>query len=432
MDSTYKYSPVNNTVPDWAKPYQQTAATNPQIQSDIALQGALNTQQVRGTEARNSTYNTNSATTPVNIPTTIPSDVLTNNKTNLQVPTTPVPTSQMAFNTALTSATAPVVQTPAAEVNPSDKLRQDTLNAISGLQGYGARSSQLQKETGLTDNTAKLNQFQAQDLALQQQLAKFKEEQLYKNPQGLYGGGAQALISEQERFINQARTDLAIQKLAVQGDIKTAEDLIKRSLDAEFQPLKDRIEYNKEALQMYDNDMTESEKSQLEIETKKLDRIYGEYKDFQSEIGDAIKNGSADVVTGNEAAKLFSQGDRAGAYAKLYPNMSLQDTGALSVILGSGKFTKDQAKIIRNSINNGEDPIAVIRNQAKQLLTGANQTKVESAEQSLTVLNDLDESLKAFYAAGGDTGILKGNWEKAFNKLGEVKDPKLVQIAATI
>jgi hypothetical protein len=414
----YNYKPITDTTPAWAKPFQQTADTNPQVQSDRLLQQQL-------------TPSINSAS-PVTIPSTIPTAELNVNKSPLAVPNRPTNTSQMAFNTALTSATAPVVTPETPQVNQSDVLRQNTLDAIAKLQGYGARSSQLQKETGLTDNTAKLNQFQAQDLALQQQLAKFKEEQLYKNPQGLFGQGAQQLVSEQERFINQARTDLAIQKLAVQGDIKTAQDLINRSLDAEFQPLKDQIDYNKEALSMFDNDMTESQKSKLEIETKKLDRIYQENKDFQKEIGSAIESGTADVQTGNEAAKLFAQGDTAGAYAKLYPNMSLQDSGALSVILGSGKFTKDQAKSIRNAINNGEDPIAVIKNNAKQLLTGANQTKVESAEQSLTVLNDLDESLKAFYAAGGDTGIFKGNWETAFNKLGAVKDPKLVQLAATI
>jgi len=105
---------------------------------------------------------------------------------------------------------------------------------------------------------------------------------------------------------------------------------------------------------------------------------------------------------------------------------------AINTILGSGKFTKDQASAIRNAITNGEDPFTVIKNQAKALMTGANQTKIESYETSQDALNNIEQTLKEFYANGGNTNIFRGTYEKTVNKLGEVKDPKLVELATQI
>lgn len=105
---------------------------------------------------------------------------------------------------------------------------------------------------------------------------------------------------------------------------------------------------------------------------------------------------------------------------------------AVDVILASGKFTKDQANSIRNAINNGENPAVVIRNNAKQLMTGANQTKIENYEATQSAMKGLKDSLNAFYAAGGDTSLLKGNFEKVSNRFGQVQDPKLAQLAVEV
>lgn len=113
------------------------------------------------------------------------------------------------------------------------------------------------------------------------------------------------------------------------------------------------------------------------------------------------------------------------------PNAS-EYKGALSVILGSAKFTKEQKASVIEAVNNGEDPVAVIKNQAKQIMTGANQTKIESYETAQSSLKDLANDLDAFYAAGGSTNIFSGNYEKVINKLGNVNNPKLVELATRI
>lgn len=106
--------------------------------------------------------------------------------------------------------------------------------------------------------------------------------------------------------------------------------------------------------------------------------------------------------------------------------------GIVNTILASGKFTKDQTRAIRNGIKNGEDPLTVIKNQAKGLMSSPVATEVEGMETALDVMNALESNLKAYYAQGGDTNIFKGNYEKVVNKVGAVSDPRLVSIAVQI
>ena len=104
----------------------------------------------------------------------------------------------------------------------------------------------------------------------------------------------------------------------------------------------------------------------------------------------------------------------------------------LNTILGSGKFTKDQARAVTNAINNGEDPFTVVKNQAKTLLGQTGDTKLTSYEVAREQLTAVQNSLTQYYALGGKTNIFVGNYEKVINKLGEVSDPKLVSIAVEI
>jgi len=106
-------------------------------------------------------------------------------------------------------------------------------------------------------------------------------------------------------------------------------------------------------------------------------------------------------------------------------------SGIINTILGSGKFTAAQVKLVTNAIANGEDPMTVIRNQAKNILgtEGKELTKYESARDSMI---QLDSQLKEFYNAGGSSGIFSGNFEKVTNKLGSVSDPNLVDLAVQI
>lgn len=105
---------------------------------------------------------------------------------------------------------------------------------------------------------------------------------------------------------------------------------------------------------------------------------------------------------------------------------------ALQVILGSGKFTKDQKADVVAAINGGADPFTVVKNQAKNIMSGANQTKLEAAETARDAFDTLAQSIQEFYDKGGKTSYVSGNFEKMANRFGSVNDPALVDLAVQI
>ncbi len=107
-------------------------------------------------------------------------------------------------------------------------------------------------------------------------------------------------------------------------------------------------------------------------------------------------------------------------------------TTAIQTILGSSKFTAQQAAAVTNAINNGEDPFTVIKNQAKNIMGQTEATKLSSYEAADSAMRDLQKNLNAYYDAGGDTGLLSGTMEQVTNRLGQVKDPKKVDIATQV
>lgn len=112
--------------------------------------------------------------------------------------------------------------------------------------------------------------------------------------------------------------------------------------------------------------------------------------------------------------------------------VSGQYQGAIDTILGSQKFTEQQRASVIEAINNGEDPATVIKNQAKNIMGQTQANKVENFEIAQAQVKDLDALLNQYYSLGGTTGLLKGSYEKTVNKLGEVREPKLVEISTQI
>ena len=115
------------------------------------------------------------------------------------------------------------------------------------------------------------------------------------------------------------------------------------------------------------------------------------------------------------------------------PSTAGTDNQALSdLIIGSKAFTKQQANDIRKAINNGEDPLTVAKNNARAIMESTVAKDTQNLEKAKAQMQDIQSMLQEFYAQGGDTGLLKGNYEEVLNKLGQVDNPALVQIATNI
>lgn len=142
-----------------------------------------------------------------------------------------------------------------------------------------------------------------------------------------------------------------------------------------------------------------------------------------------LDNGNTLLVDSQTGKVIKSYGDGSGGTPVV---TNPEYSGVLKTILGSGKFTKDQKNLIATAVNNGEDPLTVIKNNAKNIMGQTEATTVTKYETAKSSLQDIQNNLNEFYAKGGSTNIFSGNLEKAINNLGEVKNPELVDLATQI
>lgn len=109
----------------------------------------------------------------------------------------------------------------------------------------------------------------------------------------------------------------------------------------------------------------------------------------------AINKSKADIF-GTQISALdkfmndYSKGETANGSSGGY---SFGSNPALDVILGSGKFTKDQKGLIIGAIQSGQDPTTVILNQARSLMANPIATEVSKTQQGVTQLREVQSAL---------------------------------------
>jgi hypothetical protein len=169
------------------------------------------------------------------------------------------------------------------------------------------------------------------------------------------------------------------------------------------------------------NEIVKLGDNQAYLIDKKTGKVIRSFGGGGGSVGGGSGNGYNITTNANGSYNITGTTANTQAYA-----------GVLNTILGSSKFTKEQKADLINAVKNGQDPATVFKNQAKNILTGANQTKLENYETARDSLNSIGDQLKQFYANGGKTSLFNGTYEKAINNLGEVSDPKLVELATQI
>jgi hypothetical protein len=299
------------------------------------------------------------------------------------------------------------------------------------------------------------------------------------------------IVGEQNQIGKTAAVELgalAATAQALQGNIDLAYQTIDRTLEMEYKPIEDQIKYNLTAIDLNYKDMSiEDQKraDRLKLVLDERQQVVDNEKEVRKNnfgLGiEAATNGAPSSVvarasreTTQEGAlailapylqknsnQLIDLGDgkalvntRDGKVVARYGNMvsggggvgSGSGTGvsvgsttvdpkyqaALDVILGSKSFTKEQKASFVNSIAAGQDPFTVIKNQAKNIMGQTEATTVTKYEAARDAVVELQNALNKYYAAGGKTNVFKGNFEKATNRIGEVSDPALVDIATQI
>lgn len=351
------------------------------------------------------------------------------------------------------------------DINTDIAKTNETENYIKGF-GYKDKADAT---TQLRDVTGRISALKKEALAI--------PLQLQEQAKGL-GVTAGGLAPEQTAQLrNNTIKSLALSSIAetIQGNLTTAADLANEAVNKEFAPIQAQLNAEMFNYQMNKDELTreDSKKAKiLEADLNERKRILDDKKDDKKTIygwaAEAAKNGAPSLLlsraqessdpqevlsmlapymsdptakaqtlanldkTRADIKKINNEITQQGLGTTLNGSQAGQFVGALQVVLGSTKLTKEQKTTMINAVSKGQDPATVIKNQAKNIMGQAEATKLTNYEVAKDVLSDIGDDLAAFYAAGGDTGLIKGNLETVSNKLGQVKDPNLVQLATKI
>jgi hypothetical protein len=385
----------------------------------------------------------------------------------------PTPTPQTAV-AGLSGATTAVMEqgktalqqqaetdriTKEAEKKASESTMKSTFNKT--LEALGMRST-LQEENKITEKTEKrdklLDRMESLDRAEQNELRALETQTgMTQEQKGVF----QREIMRKYSF---EKADVALEKLSAQRDLDSAYSLIEGKMNAILEPLKLQLDFDKFFYQENKDAFNKAEQREFELLIRDDERAYKTQQDIENTrsqmLMSAVQQGApASVIqainkgqtvdeiiqgAGQYAGDILERQKRLLEIQKLNTEIKNLNVGqitnpdaskygdALGIILGSNKLTKDQKQSVISAVNNGQDPFTVIKNQAKDIMGQTNATKVANYEVARDTLNDIGNQLSQFYALGGQTSLIKGNFENVVNNLGKVKDPKLVVLATQI
>lgn len=418
--------------------------------------------------------------------TTISNEALAN-PAPLTLPNAPQDTTNYAGITT----SIPTFQDIQSQINQTSQAETTADDLMQRILGTSAQVGQKAQRTFQAEQQAGLPQFQTQLQDVNSQLQALQKEALaiplqlqeQATGRGVTAGGLAPIQTGQLRQNAIKSLTLSAIGQTLQGNIANAQATAQRAVDLEFAPLeaelntlKTAYEMNKDRLNRQDKKRADALNLQIAERTRLLELAKSNATTGSALALAAMKNFPNDPTAQYNAQqamaeaqkqnpdlnKIFSlvgqyQNDPIATKKALLENEKLEkeikkinkeanaqgvvgiankDAGkyatALSVILGSEKFTKDQKNAIINSVNNGEAPFTVIKNQAKNLMGQTLATELDKAESAKSQIVEISNLLDEFYANGGKTDVFSGNFEKAINNLGQVKDPKLVEIATRL
>lgn len=208
----------------------------------------------------------NPARTPVNVISA--TNLNTQPVTKPQI--TPITTAQNNLKSSvnLYSASPTELTTPTPTPTTSVKSERDTtlsrIKELVGMQGSKATdTTKAQEEVQLAQKREALNKANTAQLRLDQAYEKEIEE-IQKNSQGSLDIGVKQRLGDAERAYLDKKADIAIDRLASQGDVETALKIVEDKINAKYEPIDNEIKNLQTYLQIYGNDMTESEKLQVQ------------------------------------------------------------------------------------------------------------------------------------------------------------------------
>lgn len=154
---------------------------------------------------------------------------------------------------------------------PQDALVERIMGNIEQSRTRGERTSEILVDEGVKERREELNRIQ-DDLRRTDAYYRRLEEDLMAQGGGLQSG-AMGEVNTIRRNANREKADLRIQEQAALDSYNTAYTIAQDKIDAEFEPLQQEIQNLTAVYNLMQNDLTESEKLQVQakIDQKKND-----------------------------------------------------------------------------------------------------------------------------------------------------------------
>lgn len=152
-------------------------------------------------------------------------------------------------------------------------------------------------------------------------------------------------------------------------------------------------------------------------------RTLGQYQQLENTVGNIYQPqiDRIDNLLDSKTSQSSGGGYSGGEYE-----------GVINNLLATGKYTKSQADYIRTAVATGQNPRNVILEVAKSNLQSEDKKLLQNSESALNEMNNVKKLLDQYYELGGDTGLLKGNYEKVLNRLGRTTDPELARVGSEL
>lgn len=384
------------------------------------------------------------------------------------------------FDINTINTTLPSVDNTPTATETQQKSLSDRLLSLMKSQDKTTATAEAEKAAGLPELNTQLTGInnQIQELQKQAAAATLTSENRLAPMTAIRGEQAQI---ERARSVKALGLSAIAQTL--QGNIFLAQERVNKAVELQFAPQEAEIKYLQQALELNKDTLTREDKKkadQLQIQLAERTRILSNAKE-DSKTGQALalaalKNFPNDKTAQYNAQLAIQEAQKtqpdlnkimqlvgqyqtdpvatAKSLAELdktrleitklnneISNNGLSTTitnpdaskyaGALNVVIGSSKLTKEQKNDLIKSVNQGQDPATVLKNKAKDIL-GTDAKELTGYEVAKSELQNISSIMDEYYANGGSTGIFTGNTEKVLNKIGEVRDPKLVGIATRL
>jgi hypothetical protein len=288
---------------------------------------------------------------------------------------------------------------------------------IDQLRGKGDRTAELNQEEGTFQKKQLATKLEGDYISKQRAYDK-QIEKIRENKGGMLDSAVEAEVANVERQKNSELADISIQYKIANGAYTDAVSIVDAKVNAEFEPIENEIKAYENLYQLYGDDLTESEKTQVEanIQAKRDDL------DYQRQIArdKTLHQYQLSEIAAREAANASS-------------NTGDEDVNAYVIAYQSGQIPltqvpqKIRGQVLAAAQSTGNNRLLGLVGQYKDTLSGLN-ILTANAPKNKAILNSLKGQITAEYKQQKQLGTLDAGVQKLIDTI--IPDPSKLSITS--